>query len=324
MIIAVDTGNKMIKTEDMEFHAGVEMLDQMPGEQDEVISYGNQYYRVTSRRISYMEDKSEDERYFILTLFAIAKELEKRERQEKVIPSGLIDVELLVGLPPAHYGRQRRMFHDYFYRDGEVIEFSYKNTLYKIAFSEVRVYIQAYAAYCLVATQRQLISYPKVLVIDIGGFTVDYMILRFGQLERTYVDSLEEGVIKLYRSIKAGIRQRYSILLEETDIDNIIMNQKVRFEPELIERVKEIAAAHVTEMLGTFRELGIDFKTTQTVFVGGGAILLSEFIQEVWKKYRGEYFIINDTKANAKGYKMQYLAEKKEEAEYEQARSVPV
>lgn len=40
MIITVDTGNKMIKTETLEFHAGVEILDQIPGEQEEVILYG--------------------------------------------------------------------------------------------------------------------------------------------------------------------------------------------------------------------------------------------------------------------------------------------
>lgn len=141
---------------------------------------------------------------------------------------------------------------------------------------------------------------------------MDYMVLRFGQLERSYVDSLEEGIIKLYRNVRSGIRQRYGILLEETDIDNIIKGEKVRFEQDLIERVREIATKYVTELLGVFRELGIDFKTTQTVFVGGGSILLAEFVQEAWKRYRSEYFVINDPKANAKGYKLQYLAEKKE------------
>lgn len=255
MMISVDTGNKMIKTETVEFSAGLELLDQMPGEREEVLSYSGQYYQTTSRRISYMEDKTEDDRYFILTLFAIAKELEKVQAREGLIANGLIEIELLVGLPPAHYGKYRRNFREYFLRDGNVIAFTYMGTPYKIAFSEVRVYIQTYAAYCLVAAQRQLSSYPKVLVIDIGGFTVDYMILRFGRLERSYVDSLEEGVIKLYRGINAGIRQRYGILLEEEDIDNIITGQSVRFEPGLIRRVREIAEKYVTELLGIFREL---------------------------------------------------------------------
>ena len=43
MIMTVDTGNKMIKTDTLEFNAGVEILDQMPGEREEVILYEGQY-----------------------------------------------------------------------------------------------------------------------------------------------------------------------------------------------------------------------------------------------------------------------------------------
>ena len=125
MIMTVDTGNKMIKTDTLEFNAGVEILDQMPGKREEVISYEGQYYITTSRRISYMEDKTEDERYFILTLFAIGKELEAMEKQERMIPNGLIEIELLVGLPPAHYGKYRRTFREYFQREGDIINFTY-------------------------------------------------------------------------------------------------------------------------------------------------------------------------------------------------------
>ena len=312
MIISVDTGNKKMKTENCEFNSGVEILNTLPGELEEVIEYEGKYYVTTNRRISYMEDKTADERYFILTLFAIAKELSYREKNEGLLSQTLQEIELLVGLPPAHYGRLRKKFRDYFYRNGAVVEFCYKGIPYRIVFKEVKVYIQAYAAYCLLAGKKRLSVVPKVLLIDIGGFTVDYMLLRFGQLEMEY-DSLENGVIRLYNSIKAAIRQKYSILLDEEDIDNIILERGGVYKTELKERVREVAIGYVTELLGKFRELGIDFNTTQTVFLGGGAILMAEFVQIVWKRYGGEYSIINDTKANAKGYRLQYQVEKKGE-----------
>ena len=313
MIISVDTGNKQMKTENCEFNSGVEILDTLPGELEEVIEYEGKYYRTTNRRISYMEDKTADERYFILTLFAIAKELSYQQKYEGMLPKNLEEIELLVGLPPAHYGKQRKKFREYFYRNGTIVEFGYRGIPYRIVFKEVKVYIQAYAAYCLLAVKKQLSVVPKVLLIDIGGFTVDYMVLRFGRLEMEYVDSLENGVIHLYNSIKASIRQKYSILLEEEDIDNIILERGTGYKQELKERVREVAIGYVTELLGRFRELGIDFNTTQTVFLGGGSILTAEFIKIVWKRFGGEYCIINNTKANAKGYRLQYLAEKKEE-----------
>ena len=81
------------------------------------------------------------------------------------------------------------------------------------------------------------------------------MVLRFGQLEMEYVDSLENGVIRLYNSIKAAIRQKYSILLDEEDIDNIILERGGCYKPELKERVREVAIGYVTELLGSFVSL---------------------------------------------------------------------
>lgn len=126
MIISVDTGNKQMKTENCEFNSGVEILDTLPGELEEVIEYEGKYYRTTNRRISYMEDKTADERYFILTLFAIAKELSYQQKYEGMLPKNLEEIELLVGLPPAHYGKQRKKFREYFYRNGTIVEFGYR------------------------------------------------------------------------------------------------------------------------------------------------------------------------------------------------------
>ena len=138
MIISVDTGNKQMKTENCEFNSGVEILDTLPGELEEVIEYEGKYYRTTNRRISYMEDKTADERYFILTLFAIAKELSYQQKYEGMLPKNLEEIELLVGLPPAHYGKQRKKFREYFYRNGTIVEFGYRGIPYRIVFKEVK------------------------------------------------------------------------------------------------------------------------------------------------------------------------------------------
>ena len=58
-----------------------------------------------------MRDKTKDERYWILTLFAIAKELERRAE----IQAPMVEADLAVGLPPEHYALRQR-FADYFKR----------------------------------------------------------------------------------------------------------------------------------------------------------------------------------------------------------------
>lgn len=60
MIISVDTGNKQMKTENCEFNSGVEILDTLPGELEEVIEYEGKYYRTTNRRLGILTREDEE------------------------------------------------------------------------------------------------------------------------------------------------------------------------------------------------------------------------------------------------------------------------
>lgn len=310
MMISIDTGNKAIKTEHFEFNAGLAVMEKKPTEQEEAIQYKGKYYRLSQTRGIYLEDKTEDDRYFILSLFSIAKELELLKAKKKILPGELLRMDLVVGLPPLFYRGECKKFAEYFFRGGQVNEITYMGNTYKIAMSKVYVHMQTYAAYILLAGRLNLSSNRKVLILDIGGFTFDYMLLRLGKIDWDVVDSMPMGVITMYRNINRGIREKFSLDLEESDIDNIIMGNDTKHKQEVIDRTIELATEHVITCLGRFRECGVDLGTTLTIFTGGGTILLSVIIERVWKRYQGEYFIIDDTKANVKGYKQKYLADK--------------
>ena len=73
MLIAVDHGNKQIKTvHTPPFTSGLIQSD-TPGFGTDALAYRGKYYTLTDQRIPYRRDKTEDERFFILTLFAIAQ-----------------------------------------------------------------------------------------------------------------------------------------------------------------------------------------------------------------------------------------------------------
>lgn len=309
-IMSIDTGNKMMKTNHFIFHSGIKRKEQriLPGE--EGIFFKGINYLESNQRISYLEDKTIDDRYYILTLLGVAKELEKEGIETGIHEGGTIPIQLLVGLPPGDYGKQIRKFREYFWRQGKTVHFSYKGKPYRIRYESVDVYMQGYSAYILVANQLQLQEQPKVLLIDIGGFTVDYLLVRYGVVDRTRIDSLPEGTIMLYKKIIVGIRQRFNLYLEETDIDNILFKRKTLYSISVVHRTFEIAAEYMGDLLGSFLELGIDFRTTVTVFVGGGTVLLKDIIDEVWKRYHSTYYVVDDPRANVKGFIKQYMAEK--------------
>lgn len=309
-VMSIDTGNKMMKTNHFIFHSGIKRKEQkiLPGE--EGIFFKGINYLESNQRISYLEDKTIDDRYYILTLLGVAKELEKEGIETGIHEGGTIPIQLLVGLPPGDYGKQIRKFWEYFWRQGKTVYFSYKGKPYRIRYESVKVYMQGYSAYILVANQLHLQEQPKVLLIDIGGFTVDYLLVRYGVVDRTRIDSLPEGIIMLYKRIMVGIRQRFNLYLEEIDIDNILFKRKTPYSELVIRRTFEIAAEYMSDLLGSFLEFGIDFRTTVTVFVGGGTVLLKDIIDEVWKRYHSTYYAVDDPRANVKGFIKQYMAEK--------------
>ena len=76
MIISIDHGNKQIKTLNRTFTSGLLERDNRPAFGEDILCYEGKYYTLSEERIPYMRDKTKDKRFFILTLFAIAYEIE--------------------------------------------------------------------------------------------------------------------------------------------------------------------------------------------------------------------------------------------------------
>ena len=78
MLIGVDHGNKQIKTVHCSpFVSGLQQSITKPFGQS--LQYRGNYYTLSNERIPFRKDKTEDDRFFVLTLIAIAEELEARQ-----------------------------------------------------------------------------------------------------------------------------------------------------------------------------------------------------------------------------------------------------
>ena len=77
MLFPIDHGNSAMKTVNFVFPSGLIDNPIRPPVDTEMLEYDGKFWTLSGQRISYMRDKTKDERYWILTLFAIAKELEK-------------------------------------------------------------------------------------------------------------------------------------------------------------------------------------------------------------------------------------------------------
>ena len=302
MIISVDHGNKSIKTPHAIFTSGLVMSDGLQGFKTDYIGWNGKYYSLTERRISYLRDKTEDDRFFILTLFAIAKELEYRDVSETLDP---IDITLLVGLPPAHYEQLHSRFEQYFLRRREAIDFEYNGKYYSVRINKVLSYPQAFAA--AVTQYSTLKAHSVAYIIDIGGFTIDVLKLRFGRPDLEVVEGFEKGVITLYNSIASKCNSQYARILEECEIDEVIRNQPTVLPGEVQQLIRSMTADFLAEFYNVLRERGIDVSTSKCVFAGGGSLLLRGMIER-GNKVAFPIFI-EDIHANAIGYEVLYQSE---------------
>jgi plasmid segregation protein ParM len=302
MLIAIDHGNKQIKlASGVVFTSGLLESDTRPPFGEDVMQYKGKFYTISDKRIPFMRDKSVDNRFYVLTLFAIAFEIEKAGRYE----TGMIPVHLLVGLPPAHFGSQYKRFEEYFKR-GEVEEFDFHDKRFKIFVSEVTAYPQAFAA--AIPAYNLIRSLPRVTVIDIGGFTADYLLIKKGQADLSSCDSLEHGVIIMYNQIASKVSSERDILLDESDIDAILKEQATDYDDGIKNIVTETAQVFISDLTGKLRERAIDLRSGKTLFVGGGSILLKKQIEASGKV--ASPIFINEISANARGYELLYKTSK--------------
>ena len=302
LIVPVDHGNQNCKGEHVIFTSGLVESDCKPVLGD-YLYYKNRYYSLTEQRIPYMRNKTGDDRFFILTLFAIAMEV---ERQGTTSENNVLYVSLPVGLPPKHLGTLYQKFEDYF-RGRGAQHFTYKGKHYEVYIEDVIAYPQDYAAAMTIYSKVKECN--RVITADLGGFTFDYLLLKKGSPEPSVCDSLEKGIITLHNKIISRINSEYDILMEESDIDCIIRNEKTDYEGTVVKTVREMTKTYVDDLLGNLRERGIDLKSVCIVFIGGGALLLREYFENSGKV--GKCIFIEDICANAKGYKILYGIEQR-------------
>lgn len=293
MIIAIDHGNFAVKTPHFNFVSGLSEHTVCPPMGDEVLEYGGSFWTLSQKRLPYMRDKTQDERYFILTLFAVAKELEQRG------VSGSQQIDLAVGLPPEHYGVLKDRFITYFSRRATA-SFRYKDTPYSITIRKVFVFPQAYAA--VIPNSSMVVKTLRMFVVDIGGYTTDVLLLRNGKPDLQFCRSLETGIITMHNDIIRRVNALHDMLIEDEHITAVLQGQDTILPADVKNTIRSATENHARNILNQLRELQVDLRSNPAVFIGGGSLLLRPFLEHSPSVAKAEF--IDSPNANALGYEM--------------------
>ncbi|MCL1935098.1 MAG: ParM/StbA family protein [Defluviitaleaceae bacterium] len=299
--IAIDHGNRMVKTENFSFASSYIESNYLPSLTSEVINFEGKSYTLADQKMSVLNDKTVDERYFILSLFAIAKEL-MGDSKLALSFSKPINIDLAIGLPLQHFKAQKKAFEKYFWEKDNPIHFEYTNKKIALNIKSVKAYPQGYSA--AISIKDKLKNDGMVNIVDIGGYTVDCLEMLDFVPNMNLCTSLHKGVNLLFNEINNKFRSLAKRELSNKIIEDIIKKEKytLEYNKDTVNLITDTARTFVVKILDGIEEQGFDLVENKTVFMGGGSMLLEEYILEC-RKVKKPIFI-KDIHCNAKGYKI--------------------
>lgn len=267
MIIGIDHGYYAMKTKQVCFPTGLMRYTYEPYTMQNVLQYGGVYYVCGTGRQTLVKDKTANDNYYLLTLAALAQEIRKRkgERTAKVV--------LAAGLPLAGFGREKQKFKEYLFRKEQPVRFFYEGERYEIQIEDVKLFPQGYSALALYP--EYLKDEPSVLLVDIGGWTVDLMRLDNAVPNAATCRSLELGVIRCIDEILEQVRRNTGLSITETQVERILQGKSCSMPAEVVSLIEKQGRLYIEKILSAITEAGFDLRAVPSIFMGGGAAIFS-------------------------------------------------
>ena len=127
IIIGIDHGYYAIKTAHCSFPAGLTSYgEHEPYTRQGLLEFGGRFFVCGSGRQPIQRDKTVNDNYYLLTLAAIAKEIQQRGLPPEC------SVRIAAGLPLTSFGRDKPKFKDYLLRSKQPVNFRFEGVEYRI------------------------------------------------------------------------------------------------------------------------------------------------------------------------------------------------
>ena len=285
-IIAVDHGYGNMKTANTVTPTGIKAYETEPIFTGNILEYNGIYYRIGEGHKEFIPDKAMDEEYYLLTLMAIARELNVFSIREA-------DVHLAAGLPLTWIRNQREAFRSYLLQNPEV-HYRFNGKEYHLHFVGCSLYPQGYPAIV-----NHLGNFKGInLLADIGNGTMNILYInnKKAQESRCWTEKL--GVNQYMIAAKNAVLDKFGVKIEESTVEQILRFGTADISAPYLDCISSIARQYVAELFSTLRKYEYNPDLMRLYVVGGGGCLIRNF--GTYDKSR--VTIIDDICATAKGY----------------------
>ena len=141
---------------------------------------------------------------------------------------------------------------------------------------------------------------PSVLLVDIGGWTVDLMRLDNAVPNAAACRSLELGVIRCIDETMEQVRRSTGLSVTDIQIELVLNGNSCSLDPKAKEIIQKNGRSYTERILSAIMEAGFDLRAIPSVFMGGGSTIVRRHVTPQDRLCRA--FYLTDVKANAAGY----------------------
>lgn len=298
-IVAVDHGYGNVKTANTVTPTGLVAYDTEPIFSGSILEYDGKFYRVGEGHKPFVADKATDDDNYILTLMAIAKELNIAGVREA-------DVHLAAGLPMTWIRRQREAFRTYLLRN-ERVAFRFNGKEYRVRFVGCSLFPQGYPAII-----NRLSEFKGTSVLaDIGNGTMNVLYLANRKPVESKCWTEKLGVDQCVTAARNAVLDNHGVKIDDGIVEQVLRTGTADIAKPYLDCITGAARQYVGTIFDTLRRYEYNPDLMRLYVVGGGGCVLRHF---------GEYdkeriTIIEDICATAKGYEyLAYMALRKERA----------
>lgn len=293
IVIGVDHGYGNIKTAHSCFKTGVTAYDTEPTFKGNLLTYNGRFYQIGEEHKEFVSEKMRDDDYYILTLAAIARELDFRKTNRAA-------VHLAAGLPLTWVGEQKEAFKAYLLRNSTA-DYIYRGHEYHVEFAGADVFPQGFAA-----VAGQLRDFTGVnMLCDIGNGTMNVMYINDCRPLEQKCFTEKFGTHQCMLAASERVTRLFGTVIDESTIERVLRYGSADVGEKYLNAIREAAVEYVQGIFRKLREREYHPDLMRLVVVGGGSCLVKNFGQYDEKRVA----ILTDICATAKGYEM--LAEHK-------------
>ena len=288
IIIGIDHGYGNIKTAHCCFPTGVIISDKEPTFKSNLLVYNGSYYTVGEGHKEFISDKMTDGDYYILTLAAIARELNIRKQTSA-------RVHLAAGLPLTWVSEQKDSFKAYLLQN-EMADFIFRGVSYHVEFAGADIFPQGFSA-----VADRLRGFKGInMLCDIGNGTMNVMYINERRPLSQKCFTEKYGTNQCMIAVRENLMRQFGASVDDTILERVIRFGTADISERYLTAIQNTARDYTAGIFRRLREHEYDPELMRLYVVGGGSCMVKNF-----GEYDASRVMINDDIcATATGYEL--------------------